>query len=509
MLLNNQPSIDLFHLSEPKLTFGYGQKLGDPRDGLTLFGPFSRDKLMGQLNVGVIGPSIQREGLKKYLRSLHKPIFADKLDIARPYFPGLEAAFGVFINFENLKEIEVPITEINDSLKYSDAHQRIHNLCNLFSQKLIKYQKQEDMSVTIWFVAIPDDIYVYGRPKSRIPKSQLNVRSRLSRKEKQSTQIFIFDEMNQLREAYNFEANFHNQLKAMLLQDKIVTQIIRESTIGYRDLWEDENLITYQKRFDTAKAWNIATTLYYKAGGLPWKLGEVRNNVCYLGLVFKKLDDDSISRNACCAAQMFLDSGDGVVFRGHMGPWYNPESKEFHIQEADARDLLEQSLESFRDKSGDRSYPKEVFIHAKTYFDDNEWNGFLDASNGKCKIIGVRIRDNYTIKVYREFSYCVPRGTYLRISPTKAYLWTKGFIPRLQTQLGLETPNPVEVEITRGEAEIEMVCKDILALTKLNYNSCIFADGVPVTLKFADRIGEVLTAGKNVEPGVLPFKHYV
>jgi argonaute-like protein implicated in RNA metabolism and viral defense len=95
------------------------------------------------------------------------------------------------------------------------------------------------------------------------------------------------------------------------------------------------------------------------------------------------------------------------------------------------------------------------------------------------------------------------------MSSVKAHLWTKGFIPRLQTQLGLETPNSLEIEITRGDTAIETVCADILALTKLNYNSCLYGDGLPVTLRFADRIGEVLTAGRDVESGVLPFKHYV
>jgi len=90
-----------------------------------------------------------------------------------------------------------------------------------------------------------------------------------------------------------------------------------------------------------------------------------------------------------------------------------------------------------------------------------------------------------------------------------AYLWTKGFIPRIQTQLGLETPNPVSIEVVRGDKDILIVCKDILALTKLNYNACIFADGSPVTLRFADAIGEVLTAGKNIKGDILPFKHYV
>jgi len=61
----------------------------------------------------------------------------------------------------------------------------------------------------------------------------------------------------------------------------------------------------------------------------------------------------------------------------------------------------------------------------------------------------------------------------------------------------------------RGDATINVVLNDLMALTKLNYNACIFADGQPVTLRFADAIGEILTSGpfKDVPP--LPFKHYI
>ena len=41
-----------------------------------------------------------------------------------------------------------------------------------------------------------------------------------------------------------------------------------------------------------------------------------------------------------------------------------------------------------------------------------------------------------------------------------------------------------------------------MSLTKLNYNACIYGDGLPVTLKFADSIGEILTAGKDLDTGV-------
>lgn len=499
----------LIYLPEPKLTFGYQQKMEDPRDGLTLFGPFSKDQYSGQVNVGIIGPKTQREYVINYLKSIHKPIISKVPDLARPYFPGLEAAFGIFINFASLQQIDVDRKKIDEYLKYTDSHQRVHNLSNLYAEPLNKFANQEQAPVSVWFVAIPDDIYKFSRPKSKIEKAEDNIKTGLSGKERKSNQGFLFDELTELKEAYQFEVNFHNQLKAKVLLNKVVTQIIKESTIAYQQLWTDQEKIKYEHIFDTAKAWNIATTLYYKCGGIPWKLGEVRKNVCYLGLVYKKIDQATQSKNACCAAQMFLDSGDGMVFRGNIGPWYNHQSKEFHIKKKDAQELLAMSLEAFKSKSDTNEYPEQIFIHAKTYFDDEEWEGFQEAAEGKSRIIGVRIRSDSSFKLYRDFSYCVPRGTALLITETFAYLWTNGYIPRLQTQLGLETPNPISVEVTRGNDDLNTVCKDILALTKLNYNACIFADGSPVTLRFANSIGEVLTAGRNIKTEVLPFKHYV
>ena len=224
--------------------------------------------------------------------------------------------------------------------KYVDSHQRIHNWTNLYVDRLRQFVIEEDRNVPIWFVAIPEYIYQYGRPQSRIPKDSSNILTTLKKKDRNTSQLSLFfqEEEDLLREAYKFEVNFHNQLKAKVLDDRIVTQIIRESKITLPNL-EDSNII----KLESAKAWNLSTTLYYKLGGLPWKLGDVRNNVCYLGLVYKKTEESNQSKNACCAAQMFLDSGDGMVFRGNVGPWWNPKTKEFHLSKQDALSMVSQS----------------------------------------------------------------------------------------------------------------------------------------------------------------------
>ena len=67
------------------------------------------------------------------------------------------------------------------------------------------------------------------------------------------------------------------------------------------------------ERLQSGIAWNLSTTAFYKCGGRPWKVEGIREGVCYVGIVFKK-DNSADERMACCGAQMFLDSGDGVVY---------------------------------------------------------------------------------------------------------------------------------------------------------------------------------------------------
>jgi hypothetical protein len=257
-------------------------------------------------------------------------------------------------------------------------------------------------------------------------------------------------------------------------------------------------------------AWNIATTAFYKTGGRPWKVDGIRKGVCYIGLVFKKDQRSVDNRMACCGAQMFLDSGDGVVFKGAVGQWHNTETGDFHLSANAAFELIEMAIKSYKERRPDRKPPEELFIHGKTTFNDNEWDGFRRAAPPETNIVGVKIRDDSTLKLFRTGDTPVLRGTAMIRNPRQAALWTRGWTPRLGTYPGLEVPNPLSVEICRGDASIDVVLNDIMALTKLNYNACLFADGSPITLKFANAVGEVLTAGPIPSGGApLPFMYYI
>lgn len=61
-----------------------------------------------------------------------------------------------------------------------------------------------------------------------------------------------------------------------------------------------------------------------------------------------------------------------------------------------------------------------------------------------------------------------------------------------------------------GDApDIKTVLEDILRLTKINFNACNYSDGLPVTVRFAGKVGDVLTMGSAKDAEKQPLKFYV
>jgi hypothetical protein len=506
---------ELIKINEPKLLFRFGQEIEDPRDGLMLFGPLDEGKPYG-IRAGVIGTPEGIVRFTNWVEKITKPVQdiveSKQSKEARPLFLGFETIFRTPWMPKPTVQLQVLMDDILGCVYLDDQYQRVYKTVDLYASKIIKAVNEDDVQVDIWFVMVPDEVYQYCRPKSFVERdlrihstSTMTLRRAKTLKKQMS---FLTEDQTEKTQPYYYELNFHNQLKARLLQSKALTQIIRESTIAPEDFPDKfdrpaRNMHTMQ----ASVAWNISTAVFYKCGGRPWKISGIREGVCYVGIVFKQMPNNSDARNACCAAQMFLDSGDGVVFKGNVGPWYNPVEGDYHLDKLSARLLVQQAVDSYKDKVG--KPPTELFLHGRVEFDDDEWSGFQQAVEQETNLVGIRIRQSSDIKLFRKAKLPVMRGTVYKYSRRKAYLWTKGYVPRLQTYPGREVPNPLEIFITRGIADFDVVLSDILALTKLNYNACIFADGVPVTLRFADAVGEILTAGPIEGNVPLPFKHYI
>jgi hypothetical protein len=495
-------------LSEPKLEFGYRQKLEDPRNGLFLFGPLQDNRAPSQIRAGVIGTPRGVSMYRRWVDQTNRFIPAVNVNSRHQFpFPGFQAAFNA--RWPSLPSVEIAVspTEISNAIRLSDRYRAIYQTVSLFSQPIQDRLRDDDVQVDVWFVIIPDEVWKYGRPLSRINRNEA-IYSGQTLGPRVARRLFrepsLFQEEMDAAQVYRYELNFHHQLKARLIRSRAVVQVVRESSLNFEG---DQGISSRRLQDPATVAWNLCTTAFFKAGGRPWKLAQVREGVCYVGLVFKINSVDQSLGNACCGAQLFLDSGDGLVFKGAMGPWYSRETNQFHLPEAEAKKLMQRVVRSYIDEH--RKEPTEIFIHGRKRFSDAEWVGFRSAVPTSTNLVGVRIVRTQEMKVFRPGSTPVLRGSVYRLSKRQALLWTSGFIHQLSTYPGREVPNPLLIEICRGEADLDVVLSDVMGLTKVNFNACLFADGLPVTLRFADAVGEILTAAPFVEGPPLPFRHYI
>ena len=254
---------------------------------MTLFGPLDEGKTFG-VRPAVIGTAGGIRRFWDWVERIQRPI--DDGKFSRPPFPGFEAAFGVPFGQKRLFEVPLDEQEVIDACRIEDRHQRVHRVVRLYADQ-IKAAARDESQADVWFVVVPEEVYVSCRPESVVPKEfRTTVDASLGKgiSKRLIATPGLFEELNEDAIPYKYQPHFHNQLKALLLEDEVPTQIIRESTIAPHDFL---NPMGYPKRkvgLPSEIAWNLCTAAFYKSGARPWKLARVRPGVCYLGIVFKR-----------------------------------------------------------------------------------------------------------------------------------------------------------------------------------------------------------------------------
>jgi hypothetical protein len=510
-------SLEILHIPEPDLEFGHGQFCDHPKDGLFLYGPHEGQPATQQISVGIIGTE---QGIA------HFHTWAAKASTLVPIpergkrdkehrlhlsdFPGLEEAFGLAID-PRIVARTIDGKELDERTRTLNHHEAVKTAVGLYVAEIEAHGKNEEQKVDVWVLILPELVFERCKPESKRTGLGLLKGSFGKRQTTRSDLPLLAGVLDQTEEAvFDDIPDFHRQVKAQLLKVGVPSQLVRETTLSPDSFKNKAGYNTRRLQDPASVAWNLATGLYYKTQPKPpWKLAHVRPGVCYIGLVFKLIPNHP-RQHACCAAQMFLSEGDGVVFRGANGP-YRTAEREFHLKTTEAKNLIAMVLKTYKDKHG--SPPKELFIHGRTRFNDEEWEAFKEAAPEGTTIIGVRITTTGgEVKLFRDGDYPALRGTAMVLSETSAYLWTSGFLPRLDTYIGPETPNPLHISIQRSTGdmpELKTVLGDIMGLTKINYNACNYSDGLPVTIRFADKVGDILVMGSAKDADRQPFKFYI
>lgn len=513
-----EKSLRAIHIQEPLLGFGYGQVCEHPKDGLYLYGPSVARKRPSAISVGVIGTSsglgffdAQLKKMSEFIPIPPRGKTDKEHRLHLSNFPGLEETFGLVIDQAKLVKRTLTLTALENATLQINHHEAVNAAVELYLKEIDQHEKNEELNVDIWVLVLPELIFERCKPQSKRTGLPL-VKGNFSKRQKIKSDLPLLADVIDLTSEAIFDdvPDFHRQVKAYLLKRGKTSQLLRETTLAPEAFLNRAGYPSRTLQDSSSVAWNLGTGLYYKTQPEPpWKLVSVRPSVCYIGLVFKLLPNHP-QEHACCAAQMFLNEGDGIVFRGANGPWQTARN-EFHLKRQAARDLITTVVETFSQKHG--AAPKELFIHGRTKFNDEEWAAFAEACPPETNLVGVRIQTTSgDVKLFRDGDYPVLRGTALVLDERNAYLWTNGFLPRLDTYIGPETPNPLLITITRSTSTlpaIENVLTDIMGLTKINYNACNFSDGLPVTVRFADKVGDVLVMGAAQGAERQPFKYYI
>lgn len=161
----------LLTLSEPAVAVGYGQTTDYPKEGLMQFGPVEFSRNPTAIRVGVVGT---REGVELFQRwsNQFNSFRRAPSDVRNsPPFPGFEAVFGAAWPLSPARTIVLSRTDVINSILLKDRHQALYRTTGLFSDAIESALKNDDVNVDIWYVIIPDEVYIYGRPESRVPRA--------------------------------------------------------------------------------------------------------------------------------------------------------------------------------------------------------------------------------------------------------------------------------------------------------------------------------------------------
>lgn len=285
--------------------------------------------------------------------------------------------------------------------------------------------------------------------------------------------------------------NIHHALKAHCIKSGLPSQLIWQTTLTGEGGTQDPASI----------AWNILTALYYKASNRPWHLHALPENTCFVGVSFYRESPYANADMQSSLAQVF-GAGEGLVLKGPRAIVDKKLDSKAHLDAQGAEELLRRAIALYT--SHYHQAPRRVVLHKTSRFWPDELRGFEKGLGDIAHhdFLTLEILHTRFMRVGKEPPL---RGTVILLGPRNYLLFTVGYVPYFRLYPGLRIPRPLEVVEHHGHSPAQDVCREILALTKLNWNSCAFGSSLPITIRFARNVGKILT---ELPAGVTPQTKY-
>jgi hypothetical protein len=484
-------------IPEPELQFGTGRHI-DIKFGIMNYGPLDFDSPLApkRIKVGLVGTPETVEGVEQWLRRCEGELAAkpSKQPNLFPRFPGFnsEAAFQASLILEQRLQRTIPQREIDKLTANTDHNQVVIDAVELFVDAL-EYLG-ETTNPDVYICAPPASLFEVLDAADELDTGMDEAESETARPQR---------------------IDFHNLLKAKAMRLRKPIQFIRpptydatKATRARRSSRPSPRLDVPRRLQDEAtRAWNFHTALYYKAGGLPWRLirDPAQLSTCYVGISFyKSLDDATILTSS---AQVFNELGEGVIVRGGAAK-ISKDDRQLHLTSDNARSLLLNALDTYRKEH--KTLPARVVLHKTSTYSDEEYAGFGGAL-GERRVDSADFLSlaSSSTRLFRTGEYPPLRGTFLSLSTGTHALYTKGSIDFFATYPGLYVPRTLEFRCDEAEQTPRFLAEELLALTKMDWNNTQFDRAEPVTIRVAREVGALLKyveESASIEP---QYKFYM
>jgi len=462
-------------IKEPILQFGNGEFIC-PKKGIELYSPYDIDKVRPEkIVVGIIGKS---ESINKVISWLEK--CKKKIDAKTSKQPNLfsswygfnkDVSFKCELSYDDSYLRKITTASLDEAIKNSSSiTETTENIIELYLTEIKFLSKNKNPDVLL--CVLDDQLFNIIFTKTERNKSD----TKIEKKE-------LIEEL---------ELNFRRSLKAKSMLFNIPIQIMRDR-IGEnkRDMQDSATI-----------AWNFFIALYYKASGIPWALNRDNSQMtCFGGVSFYKSRDKKSTQTS--VTQIFNEHGKGVILKGGEVQ-ISKDDREPHLTAEQAYNLLRDSLQEYHEAL--KIFPQRLVLHKSSNYSNEEIEGFKQAASIKdiSALDLVTIMPS-SINIYRQKNYPPKRGTVFSFNSQRHFLYTRGFVEYFDTYPGKYIPNPIEVRLFSYDEDPVKICREILSLTKMNWNNSQFDRKFPITIECSRKVGEII---KYLENGVVPQIKY-
>ncbi|SRR5581483_7141738 len=482
--------IQINRFSEPILQYGNGEGF-EPRKDLRAFGPLTKTPLL-QLNLGLVGAEHDIVRCLEWIDILNRPAVTNESNAKRfRQYPGAPKAWGIsfcapshFIRKISDSAMSILINRVKEKISAAIFEEALSLFCEQIESLCLDRHPE---AIIIILPEVLGDLSIQNpllteREKRILEEFQSDVESeQIGLFELDSESIRVAEDLLTYSQDLIFR-NFCRALKARAMQISNCPpiQIIRSETIA-RDS---------ERQSEATRAWNLSLALYYKAGNIPWKLRDLPPSRCFVGISFHHLKTREGELVYASTAQAFSTEIEPFALKGSYVPREQRRDKQPYLNQDQAASVIEKIIAGYKRQAGVE--PSQIVIHKSTPFQPEEKTGFIEQcekSEIDCRMVSIGPTG---FRLAQRGNVEPPRGTCCKISQREGFLFTTGYIPWWDSYPGPHIPAPLRLIVEDG-IEFDDRASEILALTKMNWNSSDGIGAVPITLSFARRVGLIMT----------------